>query len=299
MQICAVICSWLLVLSVMKWKHIAERKILAVPFMVSFVFSVLNLAAPGNFVRSEETWEGGNLGLLEAIKDTFICFFRESKNLFLSPVFIVILVTVFLISFFLFKEEMDTSLYSVIVSGIGGLVTQFLCIFPVTFGYHASELGAGRTNAAYLLTARFSYIFFIAVLGMWLGKKNIQKKYIPSISALLIGGILIIFASSGSGDFGDGSYFGALNSDIRSKAMKNNYEVREYMLSTLAVAKPEDDVIVWARQYDTKSAYGMGLGIDSSNFVNQAAAHMFDVNSFTVLYTDEEGNVVNTLEPEE
>lgn len=285
LMITAAHCGWLLLILILSYDEILEKKLVVVPFLAAFIGALWNACAPGNFARSAVTLEGESYGVLDAIGDTFVCWKEHMMKLGELPLFLLILGAIFVITVVsgnkLFTKRINH--IKMLFALIGVAAIQYLTAFPVVLGYHGS-LYNQRTSSTFDLIIRLTLILLIVCLAQWSAEHiKVIYKVLPVIMAVLV----IFGAGSWTGIKEDikGGYAYNLTKELYNGTIRDVYKVREATLSQLDSAADGEDVVIFANAIPpNETMYGMGLLEDSNAFVNTSAAGMFKLNSITVIY---------------
>ncbi len=286
LAISALQCAWMLIALGIGYKSLLKFKPSVIPFGFALLGAVINTLGPGNFVRADREITEGHSSFANAVKDTFFQYGTELKHLVHEPLFILILVALLAAGIWLkvkiFPDGISGKWMIAMIPVV--FITRFLEAFPVVFGYHTPDFINGRTEASFLLTRQLMYAFLILCLAQWINEhvKVIRNVYI-GLGAV---SLLLLILSLGS-----------LKENIRSswdyniaRELKNGtivrvYNAREYAISTMEQAAEDSDcIIVVEEDITNNSMYGMGVGADSGEFVNQSAAGLFKLHSATILY---------------
>jgi hypothetical protein len=292
LEVTAPNCAWLLLLLILCRQEVKKRKILLLPFIISFAGALINVLAPGNFVRAKDASKAGHITLADAIRDTFTCYHDETAAIFGSALFVAVLAAVFIVCM-LYR----TKIFHYGISNVRILLLvpvtfliQYFTMFPVVFGYHSTSLDSLRTTATYEIVARFMYLFYTVCLAQWCSEHLRTKAMtaLPMAAAAVIA--VIVFAASGNKeqDFTNG-FTGEILSDYCSGKMKTVYETRKFIMTSLWNAEDGTDVVMTVPlRMDFKSMYGMGLTDDVNSMCNKSAAGLFYLNSVSITYVDPE-----------
>ena len=284
LEIAGGLCALHLFLATLIFEKIKQRKILIIPFAVSFLSALTNALAPGNFARfNEEVAE--DTSMLTGIKNTFICLFEENKFMFKSPLFLAICVIVLAVALFSKKgfSKYSVSLFGVIVSFCFSIFIQLIMIFPVTYGYHSTDMGAMRTAGIYEIFTRLLYLFLLCSVGIYIKSFGIKIAVISSICFTLVAFIAFLNIDDKKVDW-ENAQVQSTVADIKSGNIVKNYKIREYILSSCENAEPGSDLVLWPALSDCKFMYGMGATDDPNWQVNQFMSYLFELDSVTIFY---------------
>lgn len=278
-------CSWLLLVLIIFWNKIMQRKTLFLPFIFSGVGALLSAAAPGNFKRADLHAIEGHSTLFDGLRDTFSIILGGTRVLFSSELFILCLAILFAI-IVLSKAAFSNvriSLAYVPLSWIVSFVTVYLSSFPIAWGAHTTSLDSMRLQQFFYMLLAFMCVFSTTILALWVRNTNQKTHNIVLLTTLIITLACVFIPKRDHSDIKDG-YLSYVCQDIRSNNLRNNYMVRSYILETLDFAEEGSDVILFLPYYECKSPYGMGIGEDPDSFVNNTVENWKRIKSLTVYY---------------
>lgn len=302
-QIAAFVCSWHLIalLTVILSTEARKKQFHfwnICPFFVSFLGAVINAASPGSLRRSRITMgDGVDYGLTDAIKDTFVCQMDELGQILRDPLFIVLLITLFLV-YAVFelrggvrKKRLTTwiDVFSVICSV---LVSQFLCIFPVVLGYHGRGLCNDRTKYTAEFEIRISIIFAVVYVAKYISQIRLAKRRHSKflLPAVVMGGIFIctlgfLSLKEHEEEVGYGYSFELIR-ELSSGTVQEVFALRNEVLNMLEAAEDGTDVYLQMPMLPaTRVTYSQGISSESGEQTNQAVAAMFHLNTVAVEYS--------------
>lgn len=278
-------CAWLLIANIICWTKFKEYKRLWAPFAISIIFTVVNLASPGQYGRADNSITDGHSTVFDALRDTVICFLRENGNLIKSALFISVIIVLLLVSIFAGKSitEKKISLLWMVLSWIAAIAVQFVLIFPIALGNHTDLLNSARLIQSVYLIMSLMYIFASVMTGLFIGQHSFGfKKYlIPLGIAVIV--VLFAIPKTETSDIQNG-YVSKVIRDCKSGNLSKNYMVRSHILNTLSMAEPDSDVILFVPYYPCESTYGMGIDENPDSFVNDSVRNWLRIHSLTVYY---------------
>ena len=294
LNIVACNCAWLLTFIIiillekigLKWQYF-------LPFEVALIGAIINVAAPGNYVRAGEVESDGHVTFWDAIRDTFTIVVSEDKVFFSSLVFMIGMLVVFAVCVG-FKVRIVKSGMSVaflLVALAGTWLIRYFSLFPMAYGYHVDHLANMRMTFSYDLVAKLMHILFAVFLAqyMWERCEKIDKRtliYVPLCMACVSVMVSIFGYDKVKSELKDSMSYEVLN-DFRTGAMLETYAVRAYALSYFELAEEGSDAILYIPAYNkASSTYGMGITVDSEWFVNRSAANLFDLHTTTIIYAE-------------
>lgn len=300
-QVASFVCSWhLIALLVVILSAECGRKQLhfwnICPFLVSFFGAVINAASPGSLRRSQVTMdEGINYGLIDAIKDTFVCQKDELGQILRDPFFIALVVILFLVCM-CFEVGVDKKKKPVTWIGVLFMVcsvfaSQFLCVFPVVLGYHGEGLYNDRTKYTAEFEIRFSLIFAAIYVAQYVSQM-LSKREKHNRTFCLAGimcGVFIcaagfLFLNNHTEETGYGYSFELIR-ELSSGTVQEVFSLRKEVLDAFEAAEEGTDVYLQISSLpSTRVTYSQGISTNPEEQTNQAVASMFHLNSAAVEY---------------
>lgn len=292
LNVVAANCAWLFAIEVLYFIQSEKDRFKVssiIPFGAGLLGAIINVAAPGNYNRSDATKVEGHMTFIDGLRDTFVTCMSEDKMLFTQLSFIIALLLTFGICLFMklsiMNGKISVPILILVLIGTGGV--RFLTMFPVSYGYHSDVIINQRTQASYEIIAKLMYILFVMFLGQWIREKFENREFYRFVPVAITIAVFVI-AGIGYGkvkaEIKDSISYAAFD-DFRTGAMIDNYVVREYVLSSLRLAEKDSDAIVYVPGFNmANSAYGMGLSNDSEEFRNKSAAGLFDLHTVTLIY---------------
>lgn len=302
LQVASFVCSWQLIALLVvilsaefygKQFHIWN----ILPFLVSFLGAVINAASPGNLRRSRLTMEeeGINYGLINAVKDTFVCYKEELGQILRDPIFIVLAITLFLVCICfgerVFQKERPVNWFGAFLMVCGVAVSQYLCIFPVVLGYHGRGLYNERTKYTADLEIRFSLIFAIIYVALCFSrmmpeKVKRNKFFCPAgiICGVCVCTTGLLFLCNSTKEIGYGYSFELIR-EFANRTVQEVFSLRKEVLDALEAAEDGSDVCLQMPPLPfTRVTYSQGIGDAPEGQTNQAVASIFHLNSAAVTY---------------
>lgn len=281
----AVHCSWLLLVVILLYDEIREKKLIVVPFLAAFAGALWNACAPGNFVRNDYTMNEQSYGVMDALRDTLFCWKEHITRVLDKPLFILILAAVFIVTAIWGGKIISKGINHIkLILVIAGMfATQYLTAFPAVLGYHGSLYNM-RTSSTFDMVIKITLIFMMMALAQWSVEhiRVIYKILIAAAAVVVVFGI--INRSEIKKSINEG-YTYNLMKELGNGTLRDVYKVREATLSRLDSAADGEDVVIISNPIPpNETMYGMGLLEDSGAFVNSSAAGMFKLNSVVVIY---------------
>lgn len=303
-QVASFVCSWhLIALLVVVLSAELGRKQLhfwnICPFLVSFLGAVINVASPGSLRRGRVTMdEGIDYGLIDAIKDTFVCQKNELGQILRDPVFITLVITLFLVCICLevraAEKKRSVTWTGALFMICSVLVSQFLCIFPVVLGYHGEGLCNERTRYIAEFEIRFSLIFAIIYVARCVSQMLSEKEknnrnfcLAGTLCGVFICIVGFLFLNNRTEETGYGYSFELIR-EFSNGTVQEVFFRRKEVLDALEAAEDGADVYLQILSLPpTRVTYSQGITKDSGEQTNQAVASMFHLNSVAVEYSAE------------
>lgn len=285
LNVTAANCAWLLAILILSYPKVKENKLVVLPFVGAFVGAIVNAVAPGNFNRLDDT----PLNIFKGLSDNFLCYISDFKLLASDRIFWFSLILAFAIVVLLRIKVLPNgvSKAQLAIAIVGSWLVQYFTLFPVTFANHLSNISDmdQRTFSSCEVVIKLMFIFCIMILAQWINEKKEKPAECASVALIAVSLLfLLITYPATKSALKSGIAYNVIN-DFKSGAIVENYNAREYIISTLEYSEEGSDVIIYLPLSKTSNAmYGMGLDVDSEWVVNKSAAGLFDLNSVTVIY---------------
>lgn len=242
-------------------------------FLGYFLGTFINFIAPGNYVRAERS--AGSLGLVSAIKNTFVALYTELFWLFRNTNFFLIILILLIIGM-LIDKAFKLNIYNYTVVSLLGLLTPVVSIFPVVLGYNSSFL-ANRTMFVIEQTMILSILNIAMVAGILISRfvgASSKRSSVVSISI-----IALCFMTLNGFSINNNESINTLRKIINGIYSRYYGECCE--LETFFVNSKGEDVVI--------SNKSVPVGIENfSNFylenswVNEGIADYYGINSLVV-----------------
>lgn len=301
-QVASFVCSWqLIALLVVILSAKSYRKQFHFwnffPFFVSLFGAVINAASPGSLRRSKLTMEeaGIDYGLLDAVKDTFVCYKEELGQILRDPIFIASAIILLLVCICfgerVLRQERPVNWFGAFLMVCSVAASQYLCIFPVVLGYHGGGLYNERTKYTADFEIRFSLIFAIIYVALcishMLPEKGIRRRiFYPA--GIMCGVCLnmagFLFLNNSTEETGYGYSFELIR-EFANGTVQEVFSLRKGVLDALEGAEDGADIRLQMPPLPpTRVTYSQGIADVPEGQTNQAVASMFHLNSVAVKY---------------
>lgn len=289
LEISGINCAFLLLGLALNIDAFKKTKKLVIPFVFAFLGAVTNLAAPGNFIRADESINEGHSKVSDALRDLISCFKMENKVIFKSPIFLLILVVTFIVVIFCKEKifEQNISFVNLLILVVVDVLIQMLVMFPVLLGNRASTLSSMRTAGSFEITARLLYVLLVICFAIFVKQYGRVQTFIALGGMVALALVAFICIDEKNCDW-ENAQVQCTIQDLHSGNLVKNYQVREYVLNACQMAEPGSDVVLWVPLYNTKSTYGMGITENPEWFVNVSVAQYYDLHIVAVFYEPEE-----------
>ncbi len=133
-------------------------------FATTFLGTLINVLAPGNYVRADG--DGTGVSFAGAVVNTFRAAYTEYRWLFHDTTFLVVIMIAIMIGAIL-AGRLKPERRAYYVAAFAALLTPFAAIFPVVMGY-GSDFLANRTLFVIDATVYISMINAALAVGAWL-----------------------------------------------------------------------------------------------------------------------------------
>ncbi len=157
----------------------------AIVFFAAFGFTLMNAAAPGNFVR-RGLESSNSLSVGKALADTFSVLKKANIWLFYKNNFWTLFLGAFICGFFVREVYVYRRAY--ILVSLLALLTQFILVFPVVLGYGVPWM-PNRCLFITTVAMTITYINLAVLTGGYVKRRfgeQAGKRIIPAATAAMI-----------------------------------------------------------------------------------------------------------------
>lgn len=185
LQISGLIC-WINLL-LLAWAFLGKKKYryaLSL-FLTSFVFSVVNVLAPGYWMRKTD-YE--SVSIITGVIYTIKCVLMEIKVFIFDTYAMIALVAIFIVLFLGIKEGKKGIFLHPVTVIISGLLAMLISSLPVCYGYGSAEMARRGYEILDIVISVWSVLFVVAIVN-WLKVKNINSE---RLVYGLVGGIAVV-----------------------------------------------------------------------------------------------------------
>ena len=286
LQVTSFNCSWLLLMLLLCYKEVLEKKIIAYPFAGAFLGALINACAPGYHGRIEWAYGEAEYGILDALKDTVVCW-KHEWNIVIGTKFLIILL---LISFIIcivckvtiYEQGISTGKMLFLIPAM--VAIQYFSAFPVVLGYRSSDLCFSRTTYTYELLVKFTLFFIVISFAQWFREHVKVSVFVPSGVALVLIAV-IIFKYNITDEIKQGYSYNVAK-ELKEGTIQEVYEFREKVLELVANSEKGTDVYLRVPAVPgTGIMYGMGLTEEPCS-CNEHVAIYFGFESVAVEYSE-------------
>lgn len=187
LQIAGYFC-WVSLLNVIY--HLKKKKSIlpmGIMFAASFLGALVNVAAPGNYVRKTSSYE--RISMIKAGWYSIVAVTGELKRIF-SETYIPVIVLVIVIILLIYMDKtVEEKMFHPIIVGLAALVGCLISTFPVCYGYGDSTLAARGYETLDVFIV-LGLILFTVSLVNWAKRKEVV---IAKGNLILIGIIILFF----------------------------------------------------------------------------------------------------------
>ena len=252
-------------------KKIDRRSVVA--FLFFFVSSLINAAAPGNFVRKEV--EGGEgLSFFTGIKNTWIFFWGEMDTLVNVYNLLAILLILVACGVLLYRKQRteDNTWY---ITGVLSLLTPFICAFPVILGYGVPWV-PNRCLFVFYVSLILSIGNAALIVGNVIGRVLDTKKNYAAVLLVAMSMALMLIS-----DFSPRSYRTVrVLKGLYDHVYQDNLRDTKELFAYLEEHKGEDvELDVALTPEEIEYAYCFFLTDYEGDRVNNSVKRVFELNS--------------------
>lgn len=283
LQITGCIC-WMYLLLV-GWSIFKKKKIKAMlfAFMSTFLGAIINVVAPGNYVRQSTSYE--KISIIKALYYTLIAVISELKYIFSQTYIPWLLLLLFVVACIFLKPVNEKIWHPIIVGGVV-LISWLISTFPVCYGYADSALAERGCELLDIYIIIGLFLFINSVVN-WTKLKGITL----SKEAILIMGIFAVINMGYSQNIIPISKIPSIQcwQQIFSGELKRYHD--EWIEVFNTIERSEDDIVEvpvsrWAYEADLV-IMRPGMSENFENWVNNGIATYYGKEKVRVIVEDE------------
>lgn len=171
------------------WSILKKSKIKTaiIVFISSFMGALVNVAAPGNYVRKSNSYEG--ISLVKAAYYAVVAVGNEIKRIF-SSTYIPLLLLLIVIFLFIYGNAIEEKLFHPMIVGIAVVGGWVISTFPVCYGYGDSSLAERGYETLDIFIVLGLMLFVNSFVG-WAKGKGI---FLTRENIITIGIMVVIFS---------------------------------------------------------------------------------------------------------
>lgn len=243
-------------------------------FASAFLGAILNVLAPGNFVRHEGITS--NYPIIMALKMAIGQSMERLQFTICSTPFLIILIIIFVFALKIIKNDVDYAYSHPWGLAVAVLMGVVIVNFPVFLGY----VGYFPERCIWVEDCEI-YLGLFALVWYFAGWIK-RQSWCPELrsDALLCIGICCLLSFGSLGEKSLESIIG-VNVRIASGKVGEYVSYWEGVLNEIQYSEEEDVVIVREDSPELEGFYGVGLEEDPEYWVNKAVAKYYDKDSVT------------------
>lgn len=273
----ALVNQLLLLTFLVKWKQ-KRNLICIIPFIGALLGGLVNVLAPGNYVRSDMI-SSSKPSIIVAFIDTLHTIaYRVECLLEGSPIICILLCLS--IAVWIADIEFKDKKWHPMVIAIIGMAIICISVFPIAFGYRDSVSIDRATFLINILLTTYLYILTFSV-NIWIKSRIVIEN--SNEFKVVLGLMSIFFVLSSTMTI-------SLKEMIIPQMVIEQLEgdatlyakSQEYIISTIEEST-EDDLIIEAVIHKSKIFDGVGFTDDPGNWVNRELAEYWNKSSITVI----------------
>jgi hypothetical protein len=273
LEVAGTVCYLMLICAVIKKLQKKYDKCDLVIFVSTVIGALINVAAPGNYLRHEAIDDSG-MHLFEAIGNTVIVVFEWIKNMLVDCPFVVLLFIAMWIGFNKGKQLKRNNkiayLFMILI-----LLLPFVTAFPVCLGYSSTDL-PNRCQFVLAISIVFALVAIAISIGYLIG--NRKEKF--SVGKVIIGIILFYIVISGFNSnwrVNETVLFKMYGQVIKGEFKKYYTKCRE--IYGLIESDTNSDVFIFEFPEEINNYYCLGISEDVTWWYNNATAHYYGKNT--------------------
>lgn len=256
-----------------------RRSILEIiPWLCVFLGAIINVVAPGNFVRYTYSSSDG-LPIVTAFVNMLKVYYHCIRILQASGLWIwscwAILLGLWMCNV---KTKLDMSINPVWI-WIFGVVGVNITIFPVVAGYNSVN-APGRAYFVFIIFIVLHTVFATIYTAMWLKKKFsicVERPYKPVLISIMVVLCLMSVSNLAMGDFSGW----IITREVLDGTLKEFSEGTENILEEI---QNSNDSIVFVQADYREPTYLLDIGLtsDPNYWINQALAEYYEKSEIAV-----------------
>lgn len=262
---------------------------LYMPFVLTVAGALVNVAAPGNFIRQESMENKGSF--VTALVTSFMNLTTHTTFILTTYLVPMVLLVVFVICMCSESKAKITG-NTLVLSVLGAVVIPAVTIFPVILGYGSYNIDA------YISSSRVIYIFdfvislclivltavFAFFLKDFLRRNNVNAKEQMYKFLIVIAAFALLFSGNIVSAYNNGMT-ASVNEDIKGERMKVVSDRFTDLYRQIDEADDGSDVYIVMPDDLPETQLYVPLYIDYPDyFANIEVANYYNVNSFTRLW---------------
>lgn len=274
LEVAGLICFWLLMILLLALFNKMEIKGKLGLFIFAVLGALINVIAPGNYVRHDEIDNSG-LHIGRCILYTVDIVKDSVKWLFLNtPVIIIVLMMVCLGASVGLKRNIN-NVWKAVTMIILSMASPFITAFPVCLAYSYGTYFPNRCEFVLI----FSIIVSVGVIGLETGlilSRVLKKKYYLEYISIVLGVLSLLYIGK-IGRLNDNTFvrgvYGIINGSYKTYSKKAND-----VYDKIGMSK-QDDVIIDSIPKPVSDFPEITIYDDENNWVNEAIAEYYGKKS--------------------
>lgn len=259
------------------------NKVQVISFLLVFLGTIINVVAPGNFVRqTAESSDKASLFtiLFYSMEFTAQTFLNYLKSSYLPA---ICLALIFVLAH-KGSNKINTKINPLWFWALN-IITVFIMYFPYALGYNTDLFVVERVAFVIYVIASIGTIIVSLYTGIWFRdhfEPEFSSKEIPSKVLALISLLLINIAVVGSGTMQLPTFISELTSGKYKSIYSDSREIEGLIESC-----EDDDVIIWHHLDHSTIMRGIGLMDYPEYMGNTMISTYYQKNSVILIETDE------------
>lgn len=259
------------------YQLLAHKKVSCVYLTVLAVYfagAVINVAAPGNYIR-QKTSEGEGLQVFSSFINTCRVYESNLHWIFKRTDFGLVLLVILICGMFLHgKIKADMVKYTIV--SVMAVVAPFIIIFPVVLGYGVPWM---PNRCVFVLLV--SFIFVFGNMGLIGGWWIVEIVSIKSRTIVIVMTVLLIFATGTVNEYRPSDYSSIkIFKKLCTGTLQNYYNEYIDMLSLIEEAQGTD-LVLFSEDIPEPidDFYCFELSEETDSRMNSAIADIYHLNS--------------------
>lgn len=247
-------------------------------FVVYFCGAIINVIAPGNFVRHDVIEDG--VYPISALKQAIVLYFKEIKLITVNNKYCIIFLLLMLCGIVIYeKKEIDMKIYT--VASVFLLAAPIVAAFPVMLGYGTSAIEIFPNRGFFIVNTITVIVLanLAIVAGYWMVAfvkiKGIKPIWLTGSFGVLL--FILLIRSFTHFSLAD-MYVLRTSKQLYDRTIQNYYEDCKVVFNYLSDCE-EDDVMIEEFPASIENYGNFEISASPDHWINRSVAEYYNKNS--------------------